>query len=312
MLNATSLRFLDGIGVAPDGLAVDPGVVRFRYLDWVRDRVKSTSLEFVNAEREDFDQWLLSLLPDSVEILPATSVLDAAQDEGSCVVALGNGETPSTVSCSHLIGCDGARSIVRRSIGRGTQVVYVTVQDRVELHGEAEPWFDCIAVPDVGDGHAYTYVVPKEDTALVGSVFYPGTRRPGELQDRVLDAVRERRDEIGESLAREGGAALAVRRAEDVVRGEGAMLLAGEAAGLISPTSGEGISYALRSGHLAGKAVAQAANGDALERYRSATGAMTTDVRRRLRWLPVMESSFGRWMAGLMPDWVVDRVTQGL
>lgn len=312
MLNRQTLSLLADIEPVPSELCVEPDPVRFRYLDWVRGRVKPTTLEFANAEREDFDAWLLSLATDSVEVLGGCPITGIETEGCRVMVTLGNGGGSVRVEAEHVIGCDGARSFVRRHIGRGTTDVYVTVQDRTRLDGEALAWFDCIALPGIGEGHAYTYVVPKRDTALIGSVFYPGTRRPAELQDRVVAAIRERRPEIGETVDREGGAALAVRRPTDVVHGSGSLLLSGEAAGFLSPTSGEGISYALRSGHLAGRAVAEGANGDALERYRTSTATLTADIRRRLRWLPLMESRAGRYLAGLTPTSVVDRVTHGL
>jgi flavin-dependent dehydrogenase len=45
-------------------------------------------------------------------------------------------------------------------------------------------------------------------------------------------------------------------RAEHLLAGDGRILLAGEAAGLVSPSSGEGISFALESGAAAGRAAA--------------------------------------------------------
>ena len=57
---------------------------------------------------------------------------------------------------------------------------------------------------------------------------------------------------LGRSVKREAAAALYVRTGEDTVPGVGRVLLAGEAGGFMSPTSGEGISYALETGFQAG------------------------------------------------------------
>ena len=93
------------------------------------------------------------------------------------------------------------------------------------------------------------------------------------------------------------------------------MLLAGEAGGFMSPSSGEGISYAVRAGILAGKAVAATSAGsatDALAAYERSTATLRRDIVRRLRWLPFMESRVGKYVAGLTPTWVVSRITEGL
>jgi hypothetical protein len=39
---------------------------------------------------------------------------------------------------------------------------------------------------------------------------------------------------------------------------------------------------------------------------------MHRDIKRRLRWLPVMESPTGKYVAGMVPPALVDLVTQGL
>jgi len=103
-----------------------------------------------------------------------------------------------------------------------------------------------------------------------------------------------------------------VRDRSDVVTGSGRVLLAGEAGGFMSPTSGEGISYALSSGRAAGEAVAAHGPDDALRSYTAAVRPLHADISRRLRWLPFMESRAGKYLAGFVPTPIVSRVTEGL
>jgi flavin-dependent dehydrogenase len=187
----------------------------------------------------------------------------------------------------------------------------VTLQDFLPLSGPIEPYFDCIYMRDIGDEFAYAYVVPKDGEALVGSVFYPRTKRPWEKQDQVISLLRERMPQLGHQRLRESAAALYLRSPEDVLHGAGRVLLAGEAAGFMSPTSGEGISYALRTGIEAGLAAAGDPQ-DALGRYRASTAPIVADIRRRFRWLPLMESRAGKYLAGFVPTPIVSRVTMGL
>ncbi|MGV9774549.1 NAD(P)/FAD-dependent oxidoreductase [Streptosporangium sp. NPDC003464] len=75
------------------------------------------------------------------------------------------------------------------------------------------------------------------------------------------------------------------------VPGAGRVMLAGDAAGLVNPLTGEGIYYALLSGRLAGAAAVQAAD-DPLPAYRRALGKAlgrhlrTTDVLARAAQAP--------------------------
>jgi len=313
MLHGVTQEFLATFGKVPESIVLAPSHVHFRYVDWDRGIKRETSLRFINVDRAGFDDWLLkTIVPSDVEIVGSCALESFAQDGDGVFVQLKSSDGPLALSCENLIGTDGARSAVRRGIGSGSVATYVTLQDYVELRGEIEPFFDCVYMRGIGDEFAYTYVVPKGDFAAIGSVFYPKSKRPHEKQDQVLAALRSAMPQLGPSVKREAAAALYIRGASDTVPGAGRVLLAGEAGGFISPTSGEGISYALESGQQAGLAVAENAPAAALDAYRSATRRLHRDIKRRLKWLPVMESATGKYIAGMMPPALVDRVTQGL
>jgi flavin-dependent dehydrogenase len=312
MLHEDAQAFLAPIAQVPDDIVLSPSTVNFRYVDWDRDIRKATSLTFKNVDRPGFDTWLLSTLPDEVDLVEGASIDSFVQDAEGVNVTIGMHDGPLTVRCANLIGADGARSVVRRALAIGSVATYVTLQDWVRLDGEIEPYFDCIYMRDVGDCFAYGYVVPKGDHAIIGSVFYPKTRRPHEKQDYQMRVLRERMPQLGESDRREAWVALQVRSSGDVVPGAGRVLLTGEAAGFMSPTSGEGISYALKSGAACGIAVARSKPEAALDAYLGRTKALRRDIARRLMFLPVMESRFGKYMAGLTPTPVVSMMTKGL
>lgn len=311
MLNEYTQEFLSAFGTFPDGMMLDPGWVNFRYHDWDRKIRKPTELRFRNVDRRTFDDWLISLLPGNVEVVGQTAVESFTEDPDRVTVSLKDGGAPIAVSCSNLVGADGPRSGVRRALGAGSVATYVTLQDFCRIEGEIEPYFDCIYMRHIGDSFGYAYVVPKGDVAIVGSIFYPKTKRPSDKQEQVLDALRQRIP-LGESVKREAWVALSVRHASDVVPGKGRVLLAGEAGGFISPTSGEGISYALNTGRLAGEAIATTTPDGSLAAYAEKTDHIARNIARKLAWLPFMESRAGKYLAGFVPTPVVSRITKGL
>lgn len=312
MLNEYSQDFLETrFGALPSEMMLDPAYVNFRYHDWNRRILKPTELRFLNVDRSKFDSWLVAQLPTSVTVRDSTSVVGFSQTANDVQVNLKSGDQESVVTCQYLIGADGPRSGVRRQLGVGGVATYVTLQDFCTVEGKLEPYFDCIYMRDIGDSFAYAYVVPKGDVAIVGSVFYPKTKRPHEKQVQVLELLRETLP-LGASVKREAWVALSVREPGDVMRGEGRVLLAGEAGGFMSPSSGEGISYALNTGWLAGTAIAETLGAGALTAYEAATRHVTQNIRRKLKWLPFMESRTGKYLAGFVPTPIVSRVTKGL
>jgi geranylgeranyl reductase family protein len=310
MLNEYSQEFLARFGEVPEESILSPRYVNFRYHDWDRRILKPTELRFLNVDRRGFDSWLLSLLPDNVTVASSTAVTGFSQSRERVNVQLKNAEARE-VECENLVGADGPRSTIRRQLGVGSASTYVTLQDFCKIESEIEPYFDCIYMRDIGDEFGYAYVVPKGDVAIVGSVFYPKTKRPHEKHAQVLASLQEQLG-LGESIKREAWVALCVRNLADVNPGAGRVLLAGEAGGFMSPTSGEGISYALNSGSLAGQAIADGSPANALARYRSSVSSISQNVGRKLRWLPFMESRAGKYLAGFVPTPFVSRITRGL
>ena len=312
MIHGLTRDALAPYGAIPDSIVLEPRFVNFRYVDWDRGVRKPTGLAFLNVDRAGFDDWLVSLLPANVEVVGGATLTGFEQDGEGVRVTVRSGGAESTVSCANLVGADGARSAVRRALGVDAGSTYVTLQDYVEMDGELEPYFDCIYMRSLGDEFGYGYVMPKGKLAIVGSVFYPKTKRPWEKQDRLLEVLRAKMPQLGASVKREACAALYLRTRADVVPGAGRVLLAGEAGGFMSPTSGEGISYAVRSGILAGRAIAGSPAADSFGSYERSTASLRRDIARRLRWLPFMESRVGKWVGGLTPTWVVSRITEGL
>jgi len=311
MLNEYAQEFLGSFGELPAETILQPRWVHFRYHDWDRRILKPTQLRFLNVDRRGFDSWLVSLLPDNVTVVDRASLTGFEHDQDAVRVRLTCRGAESVVTCANLIGADGPRSTVRRKLGVGSVATYVTLQDFCAIEGDIEPYFDCIYMRDIGDEFGYAYVVPKGDVAIVGSVFYPKTKHPHEKHAQVLQTLQGALA-LGASTKREAWVALSVRHARDVVPGRGRVLLAGEAGGFMSPTSGEGISYALNSGSLAGQAVARKPGVGALGEYTVTTSTIADNVARKLKWLPFMESRVGKYLAGFVPTPIVSRVTKGL
>ncbi len=305
------MRFLAPLGV-PGRLFLDPGKVNFRFVDWDRRVARPTALEFRNVSRFGFDRWLTSEIPDSVDVMEGTSLVSAEQTNGAVDVVLREGARRLTAQARYLIGADGARSKVRECLlGADSIERYLAIQDWVPRQGALPSYFDCIGTRTLGDGFAYGYVMPKGDLGLVGSVFYPGARSLPSVHERFKEEVSAKLPLGSEVVRREGAAALRVCRPEHVTLGRGNIMLVGEAAGLISPTSGEGISYALNSGDRCGRAIAEG-NGDAAELYREMAAPIVKNIRTKIRKLPFLENRLSQIALTYVPYRILSRMTMRL
>jgi len=310
MIHPLSQDIFASMGVKmPDELLLDPDTVYFRYNDWDKNITYDTKLGFLNVDRKPFDEWMMSLIADKAEVWDACSYCGyEAQDDGRLRVHLNARGVERVVTCDWLIGADGSRSTVRKSLGLSPFDCYLTLQDYCLRTGPVDATFDCFwtrEVPDLAIG----YIIPKNERVLVGLIYYPGTKRAHEQQDHALEVLRERLN-IGESIKREAWSALKHRSASDIVAGRDRVLLTGEAGGFLSPTSGEGISWAMDSGISAGRAIAAGgAPAEVLARHRHDTAKLCRMIAHRLRIYPVMTSRWGKTLLGVTPKPLIETIT---
>jgi geranylgeranyl reductase family protein len=172
-----------------------------------------------------------------------------------------------TYSAAHVIGADGANGIVARMAGlRKNRLLAIALEAEIphtwgEGHETLRPE---IAHLEYAVRQGYGWVFPKAGHLSVGAGTFgrrsaegKGEASKDELARWIigyLDAlgVSKRPEEIefhGHPLPIWGGK-------EPVEAWNGRIVLAGDAAGLVNPLFGDGISYACRSGALAGATLA--------------------------------------------------------
>ncbi|HEX2771746.1 MAG TPA: hyaluronate lyase, partial [Micromonosporaceae bacterium] len=184
----------------------------------------------------------------------------------------------SRVAAECVIGADGSSAVTARHVGvRCAQVdlgleLELPVPPPVRRRWQRRVLVDWGPIPG-----SYGWVFPKGDELTVGVI---AARGQSDATRRYLRAFVERLGLRGLEPRHDSGH-LTRCRADDSPLRQGQVLVAGDAAGLLEPWSREGISFALRSGALAGTA---AAAGD-LGRY-------VREVHDQLA--PPMQA--GRWL----------------
>ncbi|PYC82200.1 hyaluronate lyase [Streptomyces tateyamensis] len=224
---------------------------------------RSKRMLFGLVNRNEFDLRLVEAAQQAGAVLvtgvTATGVEQGGADRRTVAVTLADGRS---VRARAVVGADGSASRIGRHVG-------VTF-DQIDLGLEAEiPVPERVARDWAGRIHldwgplpgSYGWVFPKTDsgTLTVGVI---SARGDGERTKAYLADYIRRLGLSGFTPAVESGH-LTRCRAEDSPLSRGRVLVAGDAAGLLEPWTREGISYALRSGRLAGEWAAQVAEAEA-------------------------------------------------
>ena len=210
-------------------------------------RVRSTRPFLALVRREVLDQALVDAAVEAGatfrDHVRVTRLVESAEGVRLTTSA---GELTAGV----VVGADGSSGVVGRHVG--VRIARSDLGLEVELAGVGDDWRHRVHLDWGRDPGTYGWVFPKGDRLTVGVI-----QRKGEgaatraYLARLLDGLglveRERLHDSGHLTRwREPGSP--VRR--------GAVLVAGDAAGLLEPWTREGISYALRSGMAAGEAAA--------------------------------------------------------
>ena len=173
-------------------------------------------------------------------------------------------DASTSVRARAIIGADGAVSrVARQAIPGAERIKYVFAYH--EIVRAPDRGFDGTRCDVIYDGAVspdfYGWVFPHGATASVGT----GTAVKGISLKRQVQMLRETYGLDGVETLRREGAPLPLEPLRRWDNGRD-LVLAGDAAGVVAPASGEGIYYAMLGGRLASEAVVRfLANGDARE-----------------------------------------------
>lgn len=249
------------------------------------------------VDRDVFDEWLRERARRAgAERRTGTFETLSRDDTGTLVLTYrctsDNGtEEKQEVRARCVIGADGAVSAVaRQAIPGAERVPYVFAYHeivRVSDKAGATPSYDAqrcdIYYQGAFSPDFYAWVFPHGETASIGT----GSACKGFSLRQAVGALRASTGLQAQETIRREGAPIPLRPLKKWDNGRD-VVLAGDAAGVVAPASGEGIYYAMTGGRLAADAVEQfLSTGDAR--------ALATARKRFMR-------THGRvfWILGIM------------
>ncbi|WP_016905868.1 geranylgeranyl reductase family protein [Streptomyces xiaopingdaonensis] len=234
-------------------------------------RSRNTLFGLVN--RPEFDRQLVELAQKAgAEVRTGVTVSRVEQhgpavpDRRSVAVVLSGEEEP--VLARAVVGADGSASRIGAHVGVKLDQVDLGLEAEIPVpRSVADDWRGRVLIDWGPLPGSYGWVFPKDDTLTVGVI---SARGEGAATKRYLDDFVGRLGLAGFEPRISSGH-LTRCRADDSPLSRGRVLVCGDAAGLLEPWTREGISFALRSGRLAGEwAVRIAESHDAVDARRQA------------------------------------------
>lgn len=267
----------------PRSVIVDPQLFAVRSLDLASGHERYYQRHYINIDRLLFDRWLYSLVPEGVARLSSCLISEIVRGPRGFTLRYTKKGRPGTLEAHLVIGADGARSLVRSLLaGSENARRYFAIEEWFACPA-GPPFYSAFFDPDITDFYAWT--IPKNGELIVGAALDP-EREPLKKFELLKSKLRERGLSLSRPVKKRSAFLLRPRGPGSIILGRRGLALAGEAAGLVSPSSGEGLSFALESAVLLASAILR--HGDDFEKpyARAAAG-----LRRKILF-KIMKSPF--------------------
>lgn len=205
----------------------------------------------VIVSRAAFDRWLLDHAITSGACHVPERVMDLTMDGGGACLTTSGGR----YLAAHVIGADGAMSIVRKRLGRPFSRAQLSIAAGYFVHGTSSR---DITIRCVSQPAGYIWSFPRTDHLAVGICAQADTVPNSQPLRAVTREWIERASlPVGAHLVPYTWPIPSLSAADlrsNFVAGP-RWLLVGDAAGLVDPLTREGIFFALRSAEMASQAI---------------------------------------------------------
>lgn len=240
----------------PGGMPIREEIYRATFSlkgNTVRTKESHTPI-MATVVRDEFDNWLLNAaLAAGAEFLPNTLVRAIQMDETHLTVETASGKR---VTSKYVVDASGTSSRIARTLGVNLQTVDLGLELELKSAsgGFSEEWVNRIHLDWGPVPGSYAWLFPKGSHVTVGVI---GNKIHSEgLRKYLNDFVGQLN--LNNAQVNRSTGHLTRSRSSKSPLGSGRILLTGDAAGLLEPWTREGISFAARSGYMAGEVLSRA------------------------------------------------------
>lgn len=278
----------------PKDILVHPQLFAVRTIDLTNNLERLYQRFYYNMDREKFDQWLVSLLPTGIDKKFNSLFKGFTEIPGGYEISYICNGKERRAKTRIIIGADGASSKLRRSISRDTAMPeeYIAIQEWFECSNPM-PYYTAIFDEEISD--FYSWIIPKENYILLGSAL-----RPKDHTNEKYHLLKRKLKNLGlnfeNKIKTEGAFIYRPKKVSQFYLGKDNIALVGEAAGAISPSSAEGISYALKSSLYLAQSLEGGIDGF-LNRYKNKAKDMKLNLTMKNLKSPAMYHPFLRKLA---------------
>jgi flavin-dependent dehydrogenase len=263
-----------GLGL-PRSVLEEPQLFVVKSIDIPQRLERYYQRHYINMNRKKFDSWLLSLVPATVDIRTHCRLQSFSSQNNSFKLSLVHRKRVFVEKARILIGADGAKSKIRmQSAPRQLfPKKYVAIQEWVERKNDF-PYFTSIF--DRNLPYYYCWTIPKGNYLLIGAAL-PYKRKAAERFALLKATLSRCGIKFGKTVFREGTLILRPVKQNQLFTGRQGIALLGEAAGWISPSSAEGLSYAFKSALMLADALRRSPDGFE-KRYQKQTRLLRKNI----------------------------------
>jgi geranylgeranyl reductase family protein len=241
--------------------------------------------------REEFDAALLKRAEENgAQVRQRAQVRAIEQGDGHATARLTDG---TEVTAKVIVGADGSSGVTARHVGAEFDQVDLGLELEIAVpEAVARQWSGRVLLDWGAIPASYGWVFPKGDRLTVGVI---AARGQGDATKAYLREFVGRLGLAGFEAVQDSGHLTRCRSDGSPLR-RGRVIVAGDAAGLLDPWTREGISFALRSGTLAGR---HAAQGDPEGYVAAVNAALVPEMRAGRTLLTAFTRHTGTFHRGL-------------